>query len=337
MTGENSTPTRRSLLSAIGAGLTSGVVGTEATAGATETTTATASRQTASQYVLVQGGDCVPIRPLRGQLSAETFYDYQLPQKYVSTANGASTGETALYSSAGTADLQRPQTSVAFLYQGPEGLSLVVVHGSTDSSDGGAATLRLSGLPKDGEWVVKDDFYRNPDTGDVASSNYDQWQIDGTDHRIDWTWGSGGTDGGVFRGLGGGFPVTIDPKFNDAAALYGKHYKGTVTDWEFLSGSAGVSKRVSLTMDEPIRIEVGSCDRGENGGDGGTDEQASDDDDGGEGENDGANADSGPPYTVCHKPPGNPDNAHTIEVGSESALNAHLEHGDSRGPCSGDG
>jgi hypothetical protein len=35
---------------------------------------------------------------------------------------------------------------------------------------------------------------------------------------------------------------------------------------------------------------------------------------------------------VCHIPPGNPDNAHTITI-SENALGAHLEHGDHVGAC----
>ena len=35
---------------------------------------------------------------------------------------------------------------------------------------------------------------------------------------------------------------------------------------------------------------------------------------------------------ICHKPPGNPANAHTIVVGV-SAVDAHLRHGDERGPC----
>ena len=35
---------------------------------------------------------------------------------------------------------------------------------------------------------------------------------------------------------------------------------------------------------------------------------------------------------VCHIPPGNPENAHTITI-SENALAAHLEHGDHLGPC----
>ncbi len=40
---------------------------------------------------------------------------------------------------------------------------------------------------------------------------------------------------------------------------------------------------------------------------------------------------------ICHIPPGNPDNARTIMV-SQSALAAHLAHGDYEGECDeGDG
>ena len=39
--------------------------------------------------------------------------------------------------------------------------------------------------------------------------------------------------------------------------------------------------------------------------------------------------------TICHVPPGNPDNAHNITV-SKSAVNAHMAHGDSVGSCGGE-
>ena len=39
-----------------------------------------------------------------------------------------------------------------------------------------------------------------------------------------------------------------------------------------------------------------------------------------------------PKVEICHIPPGNPDNIHTLTV-SENALSAHLAHGDTCGPC----
>ena len=46
----------------------------------------------------------------------------------------------------------------------------------------------------------------------------------------------------------------------------------------------------------------------------------------------GAMAEEGKKVEVCHIPPGNPDNAHTITI-SENALRAHLDHGDHVGAC----
>lgn len=40
--------------------------------------------------------------------------------------------------------------------------------------------------------------------------------------------------------------------------------------------------------------------------------------------------------TLCHFPPGNPANAHTITVGAP-AVPAHLRHGDALGACDDDG
>ena len=44
------------------------------------------------------------------------------------------------------------------------------------------------------------------------------------------------------------------------------------------------------------------------------------------------NADSQGKVDICHIPPGNPDNAHTINV-SVNAVPAHLAHGDFLGAC----
>jgi hypothetical protein len=243
--------TRRTALSAIGTGLAAGLLGT----------TVSGEQQRSSGYVITQGDRCVPVEPVRGEKPVREFYDYQLPEQYTSLSTGGSGGLSEPYSSAGTTALQRPQTSIAFLYQGPERLSLVVVHGSTDSQSGGSVTFRVTGLPTGGKWLVKDDLYRDPETGELASSNYDEWSASGTDHRIDWTWGAGGTDGGAFGGLGDEFDVVVHPAFNEAAALYGQHYEGTVTNWEFLSGADG-QERISLGMDTALRISTGSCSSG---------------------------------------------------------------------------
>jgi hypothetical protein len=45
-----------------------------------------------------------------------------------------------------------------------------------------------------------------------------------------------------------------------------------------------------------------------------------------------ANLLAGQKVTICHIPPGNPGNAHTITV-SENAVDAHLAHGDTLGEC----
>ena len=47
---------------------------------------------------------------------------------------------------------------------------------------------------------------------------------------------------------------------------------------------------------------------------------------------DGSGGNNNGKVTICHIPPGNPDNAHTIRV-SENAVDAHLAHGDTLGKC----
>jgi hypothetical protein len=45
-----------------------------------------------------------------------------------------------------------------------------------------------------------------------------------------------------------------------------------------------------------------------------------------------AGSQGGDTQAVCHVPPGNPDNAHTIVI-SVNAVQTHLDHGDTLGPC----
>ena len=219
--------------------------------------------QTGSEDIVLRQGDrCLPVRPISGDQSVESFYKYYLPETYSSEENGGtSTGSGSLYSSLGTMDLQQPNGSILFLYDGPNGLSLVVVHGSTaDSSRGGSVSFAFEGLPAGGTWSVKDDLYRDPDTGEIESSNFDQWSSNGTSQVVDWTWAGGRTDGGAFSGLGDDFSVTIDPSFNEAAALYEKHYDGDVLSWELLVPSDNDVTRETLDMTEPVTIETGTCD-----------------------------------------------------------------------------
>ena len=60
-----------------------------------------------------------------------------------------------------------------------------------------------------------------------------------------------------------------------------------------------------------------------------------DDGDDGEGDEDGEE-EEGVKVVICHIPPGNPENAHTVEVG-EDAVEAHLAHGDTEGECPDEG
>jgi len=62
-----------------------------------------------------------------------------------------------------------------------------------------------------------------------------------------------------------------------------------------------------------------------------------DDDDDEKFELDDDNGDDHGKTTICHFPPGNPGNAHTISVGAKAAQSHILRHGDTMGECENDG
>lgn len=214
-----------------------------------------------ADYTATQDGETIEIEALSGDMPVEELYDFRLPDRYDNEAdnnatNGASYGSGPYYGSAGTEDLQQGDTSIMFLYDGPEGLSLVVVHEGVGSNDGGSATFEITDLNGDGEWVVKDDLYLDSD-GTLASSNYDRWNTSSNPQTIDWTWGSGGSDGGAFSTLSEDFEFTINPAFNEEAGLYDDNfYDGEVDEWEVLSGDRNNPDRTTLDMNEEVTVSA---------------------------------------------------------------------------------
>jgi len=81
---------------------------------------------------------------------------------------------------------QRYQTNSAFLYRKSKGLSLVLVHGSVESTDAGA--VKLYHLLTDGEWAVKDGPSENSEPGEKAETNYDEWTVEGDDQPSAGRW-----------------------------------------------------------------------------------------------------------------------------------------------------
>ncbi|MFC4541945.1 CARDB domain-containing protein [Halosolutus amylolyticus] len=196
---------------------------------------------------MTQGEECVAVEPLgNGTQSVEAFYDYRTPETSPSNYT---------YSSHGTTQLQADDTSNLFLYEGTEGLSLVLVHDQYDGdSPGGAATMQFDELPEEGEWVVEDDNYSD----DIQGGPDDVFEHNDTSSRITWAWADNRTDGAVFQGgLDEEFSIAIDPAFNDEADF--RENPGSITDWDVLSATETGYERTSLDLDEPVTIQSGDC------------------------------------------------------------------------------
>ena len=137
---------------------------------------------------------------------------------------------------------------------------------------------------------------------------------------------------GISVSISGGIAIVGAPGDNDAGTGSGSAYLFNVATGQQLhkltaddgaagdefGGSVGLSGGIAIVGAPGTGLGSGSAYVFEEG-----DLCADDDGDG--------------MVTICHLPPGNPDNAHTIRV-SVNAVPAHLAHGDHCGPCEeGDG
>lgn len=235
------------------------VGGIGSTTGHIDLTGASSSAQqrasTTDSYVIEQGSFCQPIEPLSSDETIESFYEYRSHETHPE-------GVERFYSSYGTSQLQRDDTSTLFLYEGPDGLSLGMVHDRLGGESKGAlVTLEFTGLPKESEWVVKDDNY----TGETRMDEFDR-----SDGRASasWAYQEGRTDGGAIRGgLDGEFAVTVHPRFNEDSEfadadlpVSGLPESDGIEEWAVASGSAENPERTSLpSLDEPVTIRTGTC------------------------------------------------------------------------------
>lgn len=200
--------------------------------------TGAVNSDSAERRFRVQQGDedvCVTALSHQGE-TVEAFYGYSGKSSPPGRTN--SNG----YTSTG---IEKNDVSALFLYEGPKGTSLAIIHGRADAPDsngGGEAIFDFDGLPlPPAQWVVQDD--------DVGSPDFDSER----DDTPEWTWGGKKTDGGAWRGgLDAPFEISIEPK-----ALTG------IRKWQVLSGDASDPTRHDLpALDETVTISY-PCNAGD--------------------------------------------------------------------------
>lgn len=167
-----------------------------------------------------QNGTDYRVSPLQNGQAIDEFYDY---------------GNAKINSPLPIAESDR---SRLFFWDGPDGLSLVVLHDEGNDGSGAAVSFDFENLPSDGSWVVEDD------PGDFTTRS-----------QVDWSWNNLKTDGGAFRGGLYDQQLTITPRFNDAARQY-PLTPGRLDRWELLTGQATDPAVRPLEMDKPVTITV---------------------------------------------------------------------------------
>ena len=166
-----------------------------------------------ASFVAEQGDQQYEVTALSNGESIEEFYDYHSAEAHTTT------------------DIEQDDVSHLFFWDGPNGLSFVIIHDRRSDNEGGEVALDFSGLPDQGSWVVRDD---NPGN--------DNWYND----RVEWFWNGTRTDGGAFRGgLDSDPEITIDPSFSSG-----------ISEWQLLSGDANDPDRTQLDMKKPLTIRT---------------------------------------------------------------------------------
>jgi hypothetical protein len=173
----------------------------------------------AREIVLRQGGEEYRVVALSIGQEIKEFYDY---------------GNSKINS---PLPIAKSDHSRLFFWNGPDGLSLVVLHDKGNDGSGAAVSFDFDGLPGEGSWVVRDD------SGDFTSRT-----------QADWTWNNRKTDGGAFRGGLYEQQLTIDPRFNDAARRT-PLTPGRIDTWEVLTGQATDPRALTLDKSDPVTIE----------------------------------------------------------------------------------
>lgn len=196
-------------------------------------------------FALEQGDRCIPVTPLRYRnVPIEEFYGNPPDPSQSDTPT----------------DLERPRTSLLFLYRGPSEragpsgrdpnqVGLVVIHGKS-GGPGGAASFTLEGGPDPGPTIFDDDAAPNGDADYLACGGAGECVAN-------WAW-DGANDGAAWHGLREEFAIRITPRFNEAAGL-DMPSGGGVDRWQVLSGDARSPDRIDLALDRPVTLRTGGC------------------------------------------------------------------------------
>ncbi len=197
-----------------------------------------------SDYAVEQGEDCFELTPETNETqSIEDFYGYTT----------SSAGEEVNYSANTPIGLENMNngTSSLFLYEGSDGLSLIVLHGGINDTGGGAATMEFVGLPEEGEWVVKDD------PTNLSVEGWNRITLQG--QAVDWGWRDQWTDGGAFQGgLDDQFSIEINAAFNEDAEV-DPVTPGNVTQWRAVTVENNSLQTISLDVNRSVTVRAGGC------------------------------------------------------------------------------